>query len=440
MKFFSFIKIIKILFFSLIIIFQPIAIQFIFIGLILFNLSFFLNINNMINYNIISNADFITISLIILRLWLLILIIFSQFSFKIIKRRNLIFVCLNIVLLISFLVNRILIFYFFFECSLIPIFIIIIGWGYQMERIKSRFYLLIYTLFASLPLLIIILLINRYYASLNISFIIIILKINLNVYQCFIIFIAFLVKFPMFFFHQWLPKAHVEAPVGGSIILAGVLLKLGGYGIIRMVIFLENNMFNKFIIIFCLLGGRVLRIVCLINRDIKVIIAYSSVVHMALIIINLFIKNYTGVIGGIIIIIAHGLCSSGIFSCANIIYERRHSRIIILNKAFLNLFPRISLFWFLICMANFGGPFTLNLLGEIVLIINLIRARFLFLLFIFFISFFSASYRLILYSNLQQGQLNNINYLLININKREIIILISHIWPLLILLLLPNII
>lgn len=111
-----------------------------------------------------------------------------------------------------------------------------------------------------------------------------------------------------------------------------------------MVIFLENNMFNKFIIIFCLLGGRVLRIVCLINRDIKVIIAYSSVVHIALIIINLFIKNYTGVIGGIIIIIAHGLCSSGIFSCANIIYERRHSRIIILNKAFLNLFPRISLF------------------------------------------------------------------------------------------------
>ena len=96
--------------------------------------------------------------------------------------------------------------------------------------------------------------------------------------------------------------------------------------------------------IFALLGGRILRIVCLINRDVKVIIAYSSVVHIALIIVNLISKNLLGLIGSIIIIVAHGLCSSGIFSCANIIYERTHSRIIILNKGFLNFFPIISVF------------------------------------------------------------------------------------------------
>merc|ERR1712062_898942 len=251
-----------------------------------------INGNNLTSYIAEYNLDLISIRIILLRYFIIVLIIIAQKNVEYKKRLVTNIIILFISLIFSFSTNRIIMFYFFFEWSLIPIFFIIIGWGYQIERIKSRFYLLLYTLFASLPLLVFIILIINMYFSLSINLILLKIFSKSRTVYLIILLMSFLVKFPIFFFHQWLPKAHVEAPVGGSIILAGVLLKLGGYGMIRIIIFINYSSFILYLIVFSLLGGCLLRVVCLINSDIKVIIAYSSVVHIALIIINILSLNF----------------------------------------------------------------------------------------------------------------------------------------------------
>lgn len=200
-----------------------------------------------------------------------------------------------------------------------------------------------YTIFASLPLLLLIFyLYKNFTISINLSRLIF---GRLDGVVVIFLILAFLAKFPIYVLHLWLPKAHVEAPVAGSIILAGVLLKLGGYGIIRFLPLANEltNILQIILIILSLVGGVFIRLNCLAIIDIKSLVACSSVVHIRTCISALLIINDWGIKSSVIIMIAHGLCSSGLFFLIGIIYERTSSRRISMNKGLLNLIPSIRL-------------------------------------------------------------------------------------------------
>lgn len=409
-------------------------VQIILFLLIFLFINLILNIENYCNLRYIYSCDILSYGLILLRIWICILMIIARENLY--KRKyylnfflfNLVF--LLIILYLTFRVINLFLFYLFFEGRLIPTLLLIIGWGYQPERIQAGIYLLFYTLFVSLPLLL-----GIFYIFNEINYIIIyFLKFfNYELYLLyFSIIMAFLVKIPIYFVHLWLPKAHVEAPVSGSIILAGIILKLGGYGLIRVIILLQKIgfMYNIIWITIRLVGGFYIRLKCFCQVDIKSLIAYSSVAHIRIVIGGIITINYWGFMGSYILIIGHGLCSSGIFCLANINYERLHRRRLYINKGIINFIPSIRLWWFLIISSNIAAPPSLNLIGEISLINRLLRWSWISILILILISFFRAGYRLYLYSYIQHGKYYSGIYRFYIGLSREYLLLILHWLPL----------
>nr|URH16614.1 NADH dehydrogenase subunit 4 [Termitogeton planus] len=352
-------------------------------------------------------CDVVSYGFVLLSLWVCVLMVLASeavYRFSYFGGYFLfVVVFLSIMLVCAFMSVGLLSFYLFFEGSLVPTLFLILGWGYQPERVQAGIYLLFYTFLASLPLLLGILYI--YFSLGSLCFFLVGGFGFPSIFFYFCMILAFLVSMPMFFVHLWLPSAHVEAPVSGSMILAGVLLSLGGYGLLRVFPILVGfaSGFNIVWVVVGLVGGLFVSLFCMRQTDLSSLIAYSSVAHMGLVVGGIMTLGYWGVCGSFALMVSHGLCSSGLFCLSNISYERFSSRSLLLNKGLMSFMPSMSMWWFLLSSCNMAAPPSLNLLGEISLLSSLVSWSWLLMFVLVFLSFFGAAYTLYLYSYSQHG-------------------------------------
>ena len=338
---------------------------------------------------------------------------------------------LETLLLAVFLVLDILLFYVFFESILPPLFILIGLYG-SNNKVRASFYLFLYTLLGSLFLLLSILTMSSIMGTTDFDAL---FKTNFNYYtQLFLfygIFIAFAVKTPTIFLNTWLLKAHVESPLAGSIILAGIVLKLSLYGILRLILPLLPKASIEYTYIVFLIG--VITIIyasfsTLRTIDIKELIAYSSVSHAAVYLLGVFSNTIQGIEGGITLGLAHGFVSSGLFICAGgVLYDRSSTRLITYYRGITQVMPLFSIIFFILCLGNCGVPLTLNFVGEFMSLYGIFERLPLLGVLASTSIIFSAAYTIYMFNRIAFGGSYSIYFLhnIPDLNKREFYILLT---------------
>lgn len=362
----------------------------------------------------------------------LILYVVAIFSIQNVLYLNYLAFFLHLVILLTiltFVIFDLFLFYFLFEALLVPMFIIIILQGSRERKIIAAYKSFLYTFIGSISFFIQLFMLYIQFKTFNIQYLFIHLSIyltyeNIKIFYIFL-FITFAIKIPLYPFHSQLPEAHAEAPTIGSIILAGILLKLGPYGLFRYLNFLYfvGAIYQRpLIYIFCILSLYYTSLIAIRQIDLKKLIAYSSISHMALVVLGLYTFTVEGCMGAFFLMLSHGFISGGLFYLIGCLYERYHTRLILYYGGLSQIMPRMTFIMFLFILGNFSFPFTLNFLAELYIIFGLIQCNFQLSILVIFSSIFILTYNLLFFTKIFFGKftqnLNNIIYF--DLTVREI--------------------
>ncbi len=376
-----------------------------------------------------------------LLIFLCILFIWDEVKFR---EYSLNLLLIGLFLALIFTVEDLLLFYVFFEAILIPMYLVIGIWGSRERKIRAVYLFFFYTLWGSLLTLVGILYIYSQTGSLNFEYLSsypFTLTEQLFLWAAF--FLSFASKIPMFPVHIWLPEAHVEAPTVGTVLLAGILLKLGVYGFIRynLTLFFDASVyFSPLVYFLCIVGVIYASLSALRQTDLKRIIAYSSIAHMNLVVLGIFSFNVSGLEGSIIQSISHGFVSGGLFLLIGILYNRYHTRFLHYYGGIVHFMPVFSGLFLVFTMANIALPGTSSFIGEFLLLLGIYKENTLTAVLSALGVILSGAYSLWLYNRVVFGNIKvNYTQLFNDINLREFVIMFSLLVFLLMLGISPNI-